>query len=217
MVRFQGLRSSIRLYGLVTVTGIHDQLALDLVQISCVGDPDAPTVRVFISRLDAEIYLRSSHLRHYRVVPLRLFDPSQLLKHADGWLRLNICLGFAAQDDYLLSTDQQEMIPVGLTAWTRPVLDDQGYYLQWSDTELPEYLLSAYKSVGVPDYNRQLNELDDWAPAAMERTVTDALEMSLPVKAPGSMASQLALFDVEDACWRFGLFQIDGVGTTCNT
>ncbi|AZE48459.1 hypothetical protein C4K04_2787 [Pseudomonas chlororaphis] len=56
MVRFQGLRSSIRLYGLVTVTGIHDQPALDPVQISCVGDLDAPTVRVFISRLDAEIY-----------------------------------------------------------------------------------------------------------------------------------------------------------------
>lgn len=162
MVRFQGLRSSIRLYGLVTVTGIHDQPALDPVQISCVGDLDAPTVRVFISRLDAEIYLRASHLRNYRVVPLRSFDPSQLLNQANGWLKLNICLGFAAQDDCLLSIDQQEVIPVGLTAWTRPVLDYQGYYLQWSDTELPEYLLSAYKSVGAPDYNRQLNELDDW-------------------------------------------------------
>ncbi|WPO48074.1 hypothetical protein [Pseudomonas sp. S1Bt23] len=217
MVRFQGLRSSIRLYGLVTVTGIHDQPALDPVQISCVGDLDAPTVRVFISRLDAEIYLRASHLRNYRVVPLRSFDPSQLLNQANGWLKLNICLGFAAQDDCLLSIDQQEVIPVGLTAWTRPVLDDQGYYLQWSDTELPEYLLSAYKSVGAPDYNRQLNELDDWAPAAMERTVAEALQMSPPFKAPGSTASQLALFDVEDACWRFGLLQIDGLGTTRNT
>lgn len=217
MVRFQGLRSSIRLYGLVTVTGVHDQPALDPVQISCIGDPAAPMVRVFISRLDAEIYLRSSHLRHYRVVPLWQFDPTQLLSHADGWLKLNICLGFAAQDDCLLSTDRQEVIPVGLTAWTRPALDDQGYYLQWSDTELPGYLLDAYRRVGAPDYNRQLNEQDDWTPAAMEWVVAEALRMSRPMKAPGSMVSQLALFDREDGCWRFGHFHFDGVGTTRNT
>ncbi|OLF53318.1 hypothetical protein BTN82_17720 [Pseudomonas chlororaphis] len=167
--------------------------------------------------MDAELYLRSSSLRGFRVVPLRSFDPTQLLSHADGWLKLNICLGFAARNDCLLGTARQAMIPVGLTAWTRPARDDEGYYLQWSDTELPEYLLGAYRCVGAPDYNRQLNELDDLAPAAMDRIAADALQLAAPIDAGGSAISQLALFDVEDACWRFGLFQIDGVETTRTT
>ncbi|MGE7957073.1 hypothetical protein ACQKQA_10845 [Pseudomonas sp. NPDC089530] len=211
------MRSSIRLYGLVTVTGVHDQPALEPVQISCVGDVQAPCVRAFVSRLDAEIYLSSACLPDYRVVPLRQFDPSQLLSHGNGWLKLNICLGFAARDERLLGSPRQAVIPVGLTAWTRPAQDEQGYYLQWSDTALPDYLLSAYQCVGAQDYNRQLNELDDLAPAAMGRIVADALQLSLPLGAQGSTASQLALFDVEDGCWRFGRFQIDTVGTTCNT
>lgn len=108
-----GLRATMRLYGLVKKLGSTDDRHRQRVDILCtLNRTGGKAIRAFVSRLDAELMARSRGLEEYRVVPLRTFDPNQLIQDHQGWLTLHVCCGFVVLADQSLLNDGT-LLPMG--------------------------------------------------------------------------------------------------------
>ncbi len=92
-----GLKTSLRLYGLVRIVGFCDTFASTPVEILCATSGKGKAIRAFVSRLDAELVARSMPDSGYRVVPLAQFDPTGFIQQHQGWLTVHITCGFASQ------------------------------------------------------------------------------------------------------------------------
>ena len=200
-----GLKTSLRLYGLVRTIGFSDTPASAPVEILCAASGEGKAIRAFVSRLDAELVARSMPDSGYRVVPLAHFDPTGFIQQHQGWLTVHITCGFSSQRDTLRLADG-DLPSLGwfIYAQTGPWSPER--FIHWGE-EVAEILLSAYRSVGMPNYNAWLNQLDEYSTQAMDDCVEIAWQTLLachPLR-----ENHRALFNPMDECWRFSDSPID--------
>lgn len=147
-----GLRSTMRLYGLVKNSGSSDNPQRQPVDILCMTNrTGGSAIRAFVSRLDAELMTRSAGLADYRVIPLRTFDPTAFIDAHQGWLTLHVCCGFVAPAGHSLLKDGG-LMPMGwyvysdIGQWTAQHHLDLG-------AQMAELLQSTYERNHLRNYN----------------------------------------------------------------
>ncbi|MFJ2364783.1 hypothetical protein ACIPIN_13990 [Pseudomonas sp. NPDC087697] len=201
----RGLKSSLRLYGLVRIVGFSDTPGSTPVEILCAASGEGKAIRAFVSRLDAELVARSMPGAGYRVVPLAQFDPTGFIQQHQGWLTVHITCGFSSQRGTLRLADG-DLPSLGWFIYAQTGPWSPGRFIHWGE-EVAEILLSAYRSVGMPNYNAWLNQLDDYSTQAMDNCVEIAwqtLRACRPMR-----ENHRALFNPMDECWRFSDSPID--------
>jgi len=172
-----GLNTSLRLYGLVRIVGFSDTPASTPVEILCAASGEGKAIRAFISRLDAELVAKSMPGTGYRVVPLAQFDPAGFIQQHQGWLTVYITCGFSSQRDTLRLADG-DLPSLGWFIYAQTGPWSPGRFIHWGE-EVAEILLSAYRSVGMPNYNAWLNQLDGYSIQAMDNCVEIAWQALL--------------------------------------
>lgn len=200
-----GLKSSLHLYGLVRIVGFSDTLVSTPVEILCAACGEGKAIRAFVSRLDAELVARSMSGTGYHVVPLAQFDPTEFIQQHQGWLTVHITCGFSSGRDTLRLEDG-DLQSLGWFIYTQTGPWSPGRFIHWGE-ELSEILLIAYRSVGMPNYNAWLNQLDGYSIQAMDDCVEIAWQTLLASRPIGE--SHRALFNPMDECWLFSDLPID--------
>lgn len=161
-----GLKTSLRLYGLVRILGSSDIRTRASVEILCTPCGNGNAIQAFVSRLDAELVVRSMLNDGYRAIPLAQFDPSDVIQSHQGWLSVFLCCGFSSQIGSLrLAKGGLPCLGWFVHAQTDPWTP--GKFLHWGE-EVAQTLLNAYSSVGMLNYNAWLNQIDDYSNHAME-------------------------------------------------
>jgi hypothetical protein len=195
MHQFSTFKSSIRLYGL-TRKNRDGQYQ----EVSCTTTSNGiSVVRVFVSRLDAELAAQNSDLE---AQPLSHFFRPGLLAEQEGGLNFHICLGFAAKNRRLLVQNKQ-LVPMGWFTHIDVRSWGEGYYLNWGD-ELPRRFGGIYNLLKLSDYNAFLNILDVAHPKEMHWHKSEAIGVMSIQDAETSSWDQVTLFDPVDCRWCFG-------------
>lgn len=200
-----GLKSSLRLYGLVRIVGCSDTPARAPVEILCTPCGKGNAVQAFVSRLDAELVARSMPTSGYRVVPLARFDPTDVIHAHQGWLSVFLCCGLSSQGGSLY-LESGGLKSLGWFVHTQTGPWTPGRFLHWGE-EVAQILLDAYRSVGMPHYNEWLNQLDDYSTYAMDNCVEiawRALEDCSPTQ-----ENHRAMYNLMDESWRLSETPID--------
>jgi len=200
-----GLRTSLRLYGLVRPTGFSDNPTLQPVDIFCTPCGAGRAIRAFASRLDAELVARTMPSSGYHVLPLAQLDPTDFISKHNGWLNVFLACGFGAEPNspYLAGNDLQSLgwfVHANTGPWVA------GRCLHWGE-EVTQTLLDAYQSVGMPNYNTWLNQLDHFNPEAMDDctfTAWQALKKLKPMQ-----QNHRALYNPKDETWRLSNAPVD--------
>jgi hypothetical protein len=200
-----GLKTSLRLYGLVRIVGFGDIPASTPVEVLCAASGEGKAIRAFVSRLDAELVARSMPDSGYRVVPLAQFDPTGFIQQHQGWLTVHITCGFSSRRDTLRLADG-DLPSLGWFIYAQTGPWSPGRFIHWGE-EVAEILLSAYRSVGLPNYNAWLNQLDDYSTQAMDNCVEIAWQTLLACRP--MRENHRALFNPMDECWRLSDSSID--------
>ena len=200
-----GLKTSLRLYGLARILGFSDTPASTPVEILCATSGKGKAIRAFVSRLDAELVVRSMPGTGYHVVPLAQFDPTGFIQQHQGWLSVHITCGFSSQRGTLRLADG-DLPSLGwfIHAQTRPW--SPGRFINWGE-EVAEILIDAYRGAGMPNYNAWLNQLDGYSIQAMDSCVEIAWQTLLACRP--THENHRALFNPTDECWRFSDSPID--------
>ncbi|WP_338525014.1 hypothetical protein NUH87_04970 [Pseudomonas batumici] len=200
-----GLKTSLRLYGLVRIVGFSDTPASTPVEILCAASGKGKAIRSFVSRLDAELVARSMPGTGYRVIPLAHFDPTGFIQEHQGWLTVHITCGLTSQRGTLrLANGDLPSLGWFVHAQTGPWAP--GRFLHWGE-EVAQTLLDAYRSVGMPNYNAWLNQLDDYSGHAMDdcaELAWQALEACSPPQ-----ENHRAMYNPMDESWRLSDAPVD--------
>ncbi|EJM09359.1 hypothetical protein PMI21_05637 [Pseudomonas sp. GM18] len=203
-----GLRATMRLYGLVKNLGSTDDRHRQSVDILCtLNRTGGKAIRAFVSRLDAELMTRSRGLEEYRVVPLRTFDPNQLIQDHQGWLTLHVCCGFVVLADQSLLNDGT-LLPMGWYVYSDVGQWTAEHYIDFGP-QMTSLLQTSYDRIGLRDYNAWLNDFDSVSDADLEWQVAEAWQTLHNVSSPDSHDNCHALFDPVDNRWRFAAADID--------
>jgi hypothetical protein len=188
-------KSSIRLYGL-TRRNTHGQYH----DVSCTTTTTGVSVvRVFVSRLDAELAAQNSDLEAH---PLSDFFYPGLLAEQQGGLNLHICLGFAANNGHL-SIQNKQLVPMGWSTYIDVRSWSDEHYVHWGD-ELPGLLGRTYSLLKLADYNTFLNSLDGAPTKEMHWHASEAIRVMPTNDVETSSWDQISLFDPVDCRWCFG-------------
>jgi len=200
-----GLKTSLRLYGLVRILGSSDIPARAPVEILCTPCGNGNAIQAFVSRLDAELVARSMPTSGYRAIPLAQFDPTDVIHAHQGWLSVFLCCGLSSQRGSLcLANGGLPSLGWFVHAQTGPWTP--GRFLHWGE-EVAQTLLDAYRSVGMPNYNAWLNQLDDYSCHAMDDCTELAWQALKACSAP--QENHRAMYNPMDECWRFSDAPID--------
>lgn len=132
-----GLKTSLRLYGLVRIVGFGDMPASTPVEILCAASGEGKAIRAFVSRLDAELVARSMPDSGYRVVPLAQFDPTGFIQQHRGWLTVHITYGFSSQRDTLRLADG-DLPSLGWFIYAQTGPWSPGRFIHWGE-ESPRF------------------------------------------------------------------------------
>jgi hypothetical protein len=131
--------------------------------------------------------------------------PTGFIQQHQGWLTVHITCGFTSQRGTLrLANGDLPSLGWFIHAQTGPWSPER--FIHWGE-EVAEILLSAYRSVGMPNYNAWLNQLDEYSTQAMDDCVEIAWQTLLachPLR-----ENHRALFNPMDECWRFSDSPID--------
>ncbi|MGE8175472.1 hypothetical protein [Pseudomonas fluorescens] len=203
-----GFRASMRLYGLVKNLGSTDVILQQSVEILCtVSRAGSKAIRAFVSRLDAELMVRTVGLNEYRVVPLSSFNPNLFIQEQQGWLALHVSCGFAVRAGLPLLSDGA-LLPMGWYAYSDIGQWTASHHLDFGP-QMASLLQTAYERVGQRNYNAFLNELDSASHADLQWQVDEAWRAlgSSSVPLPGG--DHHALFDPVENRWCFAATDID--------
>ncbi|WP_081501237.1 hypothetical protein [Pseudomonas sp. GM50] len=197
-----GLKTSLRLYGLVRIVGFSDTPASTPVEILCAASGEGKAIRAFVSRLDAELVARSMPDSGYRVVPLAQFDPTGFIQQHQGWLTVHITCGFSSQRDTLRLADG-DLPSLGWFSPDSPLESRALYPLgRKSRRDITQCLPQRWYA-----QLQRLNQLDDYSTLAMDNCVEIAWQTLLACRP--MRENHQALFNPMDECWRFSDSPID--------
>jgi hypothetical protein len=113
----------------------------------------------------------------YHVVPLAQFDPTGFIQQHQGWLTVHITCGFSSQHGTLrLANGDLPSLGWFIHVQTGPW--SPGRFIHWGE-EVAEILIDAFRSVGMPNYNAWLNQLDAYSIQAMDNCVEIAWQALL--------------------------------------
>ncbi len=193
-----GLKTSLRLYGLVRIVGFSDAPTSTPVEILCAASGKGKAIRAFVSRLDAELVARSMPGTGYRVIPLAQFDPTEFIQQHQGWLTVHITCGFTSQRGTLRLANG-DLTSLGWFVYAQTGPWAPGRFLNWGE-EVAQTLLDAYRSVDMPNYNAWLNQLDDYSAHAMDDCTELAWQALKACRPP--QENHRVMYNPVDESWR---------------
>lgn len=202
-----GLRTSLRLYGLIRVLGSSDIPSLASAEVLCTPCGSGSAIRAFVSRLDAELVARSMPASGYRTIPLAQFDPTEFIQAHQGWLSIFLCCGLSSQRGSLtMPNGSLPSLGWFIHAQTGPWAS--GRFLNWGE-EVTQTLLNAYQNVDMPNYNAWLNQLDSYSDYAMENCTQLAWRALKECYVP--LENHHAMYNPLDESWKLSTFPLNSL------
>jgi len=170
------------------------------------------SIMLFVSPVDAEIRRRNvcGSEGKFKVCPLEAIDPRKFTYERGGELRLSVVYGFAAQENMLLQGE--DGIPCTLSYMNKfqfPLESlDGGHLVFRFSEELLDWLIQAYRDVGLPDHHIMVREQAKCSMTRLDAIASEALLAAKTTTRDEGKPLQYAVYDTDEHQWRFADYPV---------
>lgn len=175
------------------------------VDIGCWRHGEIEGMMVYLSPLDAmiDLYDRNANGSNYEIYPFVSIDPRDFIQEHGGWFTVCLVYGFAGRDKRLVLTERGNPMPmVNITHFRISDEMSQHFHLEFGDST-HAWLDRLHRGAGVPDYSRQIAELEKTSFFELNQIAGEALERIESRESGTDNISSVGIYDSVELRWRF--------------